>query len=83
VDGYQFEPIGMIQGSGNSDELKEYLFFHDGAMKGMNYFQLHSTDVDGHVIFAREVDKKLSFAETGLFFIHNIKSGKTIRLLIP
>ncbi len=47
TDGYQFNVIGTVAGSGNSTETRDYRFMHNYPHPGMNYYKLKSTDYDG------------------------------------
>ena len=47
TDGYQFNVIGTVAGSGNSSEIRDYRFIHNYPHPGMNYYKLKSTDYNG------------------------------------
>jgi hypothetical protein len=47
TDGYQFNVIGTVAGSGNSTDIRDYRFIHNFPHPGMNYYKLKSTDYDG------------------------------------
>jgi hypothetical protein len=47
VDGEQFRVIGIVDGSGDSDEVLTYGFTHDVPVVGSNYYRLRQVDFDG------------------------------------
>lgn len=65
TDGYQFNVIGTVAGSGNSSEIRDYRFIHNYPHPGMNYYKLKSTDYDGKEyskgIVALEAEFNFSF----------------------
>ena len=124
TDGYLFNVIGTVAGSGNSSEIRDYRFIHNYPHPGMNYYKLKSTDYDGKEYFKGIVaveaefnfsfynsltstielsyesdveifsmDGKLiqsalntssvPFTKSGMFFIHDKKTGISERLFIP
>jgi hypothetical protein len=46
-DGYIYEDIGIVDGSGNSHITKEYRFIDLHPINGINYYQLSQTDYNG------------------------------------
>ena len=46
-DGTLFEPIGRIEGAGNSHSILNYEFVDEHPYAGMNYYELGQTDFDG------------------------------------
>ena len=124
TDGYQFNVIGTLAGSGNSTEIRDYRFMHNYPHPGMNYYKLKSTDYDGkeyskgivaieaefnfsfynsvtssiELSYASDIElyttdgkliqnemniSSIPFAISGLFFIHDKKTGISERLFIP
>ncbi|MGD9492498.1 MAG: hypothetical protein AB7V36_03995 [Bacteroidales bacterium] len=47
VNGFNFEPVGKIEGAGNSNDLNKYLF-EDEAFPYPVYYRLQQTDFDGN-----------------------------------
>lgn len=45
-DGGNFNVIGTVKGSGNSQTIKEYGFVDQLPFKGINYYRLKQTDID-------------------------------------
>ncbi|TAL57710.1 MAG: T9SS type A sorting domain-containing protein [Bacteroidetes bacterium] len=43
----QFEQIGMVQGSGNSNVTKNYVFYDEHPYKGLSYYRLRQVDYNG------------------------------------
>ena len=46
-DNRKYENIGMVTGSGNSTERRQYDFIDDNPPVGLNYYRLKQTDFDG------------------------------------
>lgn len=55
IDGTSFEAIGRMNGAGNSTTLNEYSFSDEQPWKGINYYRLAQTDIDGTVNYSRIV----------------------------
>ncbi|MFT7557427.1 MAG: hypothetical protein ACI83D_000091, partial [Planctomycetota bacterium] len=47
VDGYDFEPVVIIDGAGTINEPRDY-FFWDAVGSGVHYYALWQTDLNGH-----------------------------------
>lgn len=47
ADGLRFDPIGWINGRGNSLELQTYQFVDPAPLKSDNYYRLRQVDFDG------------------------------------
>jgi Secretion system C-terminal sorting domain len=47
ADGNTFDPIGKVQGAGNSGKTMRYEFIHDNPLKGSSYYRLKQVDWDG------------------------------------
>lgn len=52
-DGVSFEEISIINGSGNSNEIKEYSFQDHNFLAEINYYRLKQTDFDGMYDFSK------------------------------
>lgn len=48
IDALNFEEIGTIKGSGNSNSIKNYQFIDSKPNEGINYYKLKQTDFDGN-----------------------------------
>lgn len=46
-DGFEFEPIGTVDGSGNSNFVSKYEFSDEKKFSGLRYYKLCQTDFDG------------------------------------
>jgi hypothetical protein len=44
ADGYSFQPIGKVEGAGNSNSLNSYLFTDHDPVDGDNYYRLKQVD---------------------------------------
>jgi hypothetical protein len=49
ADNVAFTPIGTVDGSGNSNEIRNYQFVDNQPLKGVSYYRITQTDFDGHV----------------------------------
>jgi autotransporter-associated beta strand protein len=47
IDGILFEIVGIVNGSGNSNEFNEYQLLDNSAREVINYYKLSQTDFDG------------------------------------
>lgn len=47
-----FEPIGFVNGAGNSNQTLEYSFVDVEPNKGFNYYRLKQTDFDGNYSYS-------------------------------
>lgn len=46
-DGYHFQSVGTVEGSGTIDEAKNYFYFHRMSVNGTHYYRLKQVDTDG------------------------------------
>ena len=51
-EGKNFEPIGVVQGSGTTLTQQKYTFIHENASSGINYYRLKQVDFDGKFTFS-------------------------------
>lgn len=62
-DGINFETIAQLDGAGNSNDIREYLYTDNRPIKGQGYYRLRQTDFNGlhsttetvRVFFEKEV----------------------------
>ncbi|MFH0895911.1 MAG: T9SS type A sorting domain-containing protein [Bacteroidota bacterium] len=54
-DGESFEIIGIISGSGNSNNVLEYSMHDINPLSGINYYRLKQTDFDGKFSYSNVV----------------------------
>ncbi|MCH2228746.1 MAG: T9SS type A sorting domain-containing protein [Crocinitomicaceae bacterium] len=47
LDAHHFTDVGEVKGSGNSQQLLDYLWIHDRPFDGTNYYRLKQVDFDG------------------------------------
>ena len=67
TDGIHFEPIGTVDGAGNSSSLLSYSFVDENPTTGINYYQLKQVDFNGTSSYS--TIKAVDFAEVSLGFI--------------
>ncbi len=56
IDGIEYEAIGEVDGSGNSDEEKTYRFFDLDARKGIAYYRIKQVDFDEDFSYSKIVE---------------------------
>jgi hypothetical protein len=67
-DGLIFIPLGTVKSSGNSYATKEYEFFDNEPLHGVNYYRLKQTDRNGTVKYSWVILLKyIKTPEAGLF----------------
>ncbi len=52
IDGFNFLPIGNVDGAGNSNIVLSYLFVDKKPLDGLSYYRLKQTDFDGLTSFS-------------------------------
>ena len=65
TDGRLFQTIGSVDASVTSRELNTYTFIDQTPARGMNYYRIKQTDVDGKVNYSPV--RSLSFNTTGFY----------------
>jgi len=55
VDGYHFEKIGKVNGSGDSDELEYYEFLDRDPLADINYYRLKQVDFNGKYVYSNVI----------------------------
>lgn len=55
LNGHNFEMIGKIQGSGNSQSTIEYSFIDESPNIGLNYYRLKQVDFDGQFEYSKVI----------------------------
>ncbi len=68
----EFKFFAMVNGSGNSTTLKQYILKDPNPLTGVNYYRLSQTDYDGHKqvfppVFVRNNDSKTPLASVNVF----------------
>ena len=51
-DGRTFSPIGRVAGNGTSSLAHSYTFLHDGVSRGIHYYRLAQTDINGRIDYS-------------------------------
>lgn len=46
-DGINWQPAGVVPAAGNSNSRIDYSFIHQSPVKGVNYYRLRQSDLDG------------------------------------
>lgn len=65
TDNIYFEPVGQVQGQGNSQSAHAYTLRHSRPVSGINYYRLKQVDFDGS-IYRSSVIAVLFDSENGL-----------------
>lgn len=58
-DGTNFEPIGRIEGNGNTNAVSYYSYMDQFPLKGENYYRLRQIDTDGQYEYSSVVLVKM------------------------
>lgn len=66
TNGVDFEALGEVPGSGNSNTVKEYDFFDDAPLMGTAYYRLKQTDFDGKYEYSGLVSVNYMIDEDGI-----------------
>lgn len=68
ADGVNFAQIGFVNGSGNSNFLKQYAFTHNSPVKGKNYYRLRQVDMDNRSSLSRVL--YINFEDAGIIYMY-------------
>ncbi|KJS06880.1 MAG: hypothetical protein VR77_03450 [Flavobacteriales bacterium BRH_c54] len=60
IDGENFEVVGIVDGAGNSSELKSYNSLDKNPISGTSYYRLKQTDFDGKFEYSDIVPVKIN-----------------------
>ncbi|GAB4406551.1 MAG: hypothetical protein OHK0053_32860 [Microscillaceae bacterium] len=52
TNGLHFEPIGWVEGAGNSNTLRRYTFIDPQALSGISYYRLKQEDFNGNYSYS-------------------------------
>jgi hypothetical protein len=69
-NGLNFESIGEIAGSGNSNALINYEFYDDSPVFGTSYYRLKQTDFDGKFEYFNIIAVNFNKDEDGICTLH-------------
>jgi Secretion system C-terminal sorting domain len=69
-NGLEYENIGEIPGSGNSNSIKEYDFYDDGPIQGTSYYRLKQTDFDGKFEYVDLIAVNFNQNDEGICTLH-------------
>jgi hypothetical protein len=53
ANGKNFGKIGVVKGSGTTNEIRKYIFSDGHTLPGINYYRLKQTDVDGKSVYSK------------------------------
>lgn len=56
LDGYNWQAIGRIKGSGNSEKLMSYQFMDENPLNETMYYRLKQTDYNGLFVYSNVLD---------------------------
>ena len=86
ADGVVFQPIGRVEGAGDSWTMRSYDFVDDEPLTGVSYYRLRQFDLDGSNEVSQAVAVKFSngqvpitviAAQDGVLVLHDMPSGST------
>ena len=67
ANGIDFEVVSEIPGSGNSENLQEYMTYDENPINGTSYYRLKQTDFDGKTEYFKIVPVSFNVNESELF----------------
>lgn len=70
TEGIDFEPIGTVNGVGNSTSLNEYEFADQDIRTGMTYYRLTQVDINGSFVQSEIIALDRSQIATGLLGVY-------------
>lgn len=70
-NGIHFEPLGQIDGAGNSQNPRTYSFQHENPANGWNYYRLKQVDFDGSSSYSDVVSVNWQAGHTRLSVFPN------------
>ena len=80
LDGVHFNPIGQVNGAGNSSNINHYTFHDDSPPQKVTYYRLKQVDFDGQEDFADNVvviDRAgTSASYGGVFYPNPARNGE-------
>ena len=74
-----FNPIGEVNGNGNSNSLINYQLIDDNPLNGINYYRLKQTDFDGKYTYSEIIVLNNSIINVNIYTVNNfifIKSNE-------
>jgi predicted MPP superfamily phosphohydrolase len=81
IDGTNFIPLGNVDGSGNSSNLKSYHMTDLAPVEGVNYYRLSQTNFDGNKTYFET--KKINYRNNKPFSCTVInQANNSVRLIV-
>lgn len=80
IDAIFYEEIGQIEGSGNSNVLKNYSFTDYNAISDRYYYRLRQVDYDGTINYSQVIVLKGDIVKPELKFISS--NGSTMNIVL-
>lgn len=71
ADGINFEHIAIVNGAGNSNEMRNYDFLDVNPSLGINYYVLKQTDYDGKFSFSKTIAVDANGHGNSNVFVYN------------
>jgi Secretion system C-terminal sorting domain len=81
-DGINFENIGVVNGSGNSNSVLTYEFEDHSIRAGVTYYRLEQVDYDGKTTLSDAIALDRDFNDTGLIAVYPNPTTKELTLEI-
>ncbi len=79
-DGYSFETVGIIDGTGNSSSLIDYATIDNSPYNGQSYYRLKQTDFDGKFSYSNLRMVDFMAAEVTFDIFPNPSDGSSINV---
>jgi len=69
-NGFNFEPIGVVDGAGNSSGSISYNYLDKKPLMGISYYRLKQTDFDGQYSYSEIKSVRIEKPVSGEFFVY-------------
>lgn len=92
-DALNYEAIGQVPGSGNTQSVTEYADVDRAPLNGLSYYRLRQTDFDGTSTLSAAVPVLFSgktglpptviYGQDGLYVLHDFPIGSSLEVIDP
>lgn len=82
-----FEPLGMVEATGNQNTANAYTWLDEKPYKGINYYRLRMVDKNGAFTFSPTIAVRIEAAASSLanigIYPNPIKTGEKLHINLP
>ena len=84
-NGREFETVGFLEGAGNSNRIRDYVYYDSSPIKGTSYYRLKQTDTNGQFDYSeiRRVNIETSHSITPNVIPNPVNTGETFKVIYP